>query len=443
MNSKIGILVCVAAIALADCESSPEVSIPMFPDGGLLRGGTALSRDQLYMFEGMFQVGDGRGLLGDQVAVRTSRGTISVLTDVNAGFSVLQSACLPDRRVVVEGYWQYPTRVEAGLVRLFVDPPEVAQALCDGDVPTPNGNLRLNGVYGQNNDFPSTPLALTWNHELKPWRHRFFTVAHHGACEITDHCGATPNSIESVRLAERIGSNAAELDVRMTKDGIPIFFHDPGLSSSLTKGLFCNGQVNELTFAELRGSCLLQYGEEIPTVQEMLDVIVNETEMEGVYLDMKVADGVLATSRLAAKVIADLKVRNNNADPSDDRRFVPIVAIPTADVLDAWHAAKATLTAEGVEIPPCLVEYDPNLVISEGCVAWGPTWTEGAQVANVQKVQAAGALTIFWTINQSEFMDDFLRNAKPDGIISARAALLFHHYQTIGTPPPPRAGSGQ
>jgi glycerophosphoryl diester phosphodiesterase len=436
-------LVCVAAIALADCESSPEVSIPMFPDGGLLRGGTPLEREQLYLFEGMFQVGDGRDLLGDQVAVRTSRGTISVLTDVNAGFSVLGAACLHDRRVVVEGYWQYPTRVEAGLVRLFVEPPEVAQSLCDGKVLTADGNFKLTGTYGQNNDFPQTPLALTWNHELKPWRHRFFTVAHHGACEISDHCGATPNSIESVRLAERIGSNAAELDVRTTKDGIPIFFHDPGLSGSLTKGLFCNGNVNELTLAELRGSCLLQYGEEIPTVQEMLDALVNDTEMEGVYLDMKVADGVLATSRLAAKVIADLKVRNMDSDPSNDRQFKPIVAIPTEEVLDAWRAAKPTLIAEGIELPPCLIEWDSDLVISEGCVAWGPTWTEGPQVANVQKVQGAGAITIFWTINQSDFIDDFLTQAKPDGIISARASLLFHHYQTIGTPPPPRDGSGK
>jgi hypothetical protein len=42
-------------------------------------------------------------------------------------------------------------------------------------------------------------------------------------------------------------------------------------------------------------------------------------------------------------------------------------------VLDAWRAAKKKLTEEGLEIPPCLLEYDPDLVIEEGCVAWGPT----------------------------------------------------------------------
>jgi glycerophosphoryl diester phosphodiesterase len=413
----------------------------MFTDGGLLRDGTALTREQLYMFEGMFLVTKGSELLGNDVAVRTSRGTVSMLTDQNNGFSVLGAACLPDRRVVVEGYWQYPTLVEAGLVRLFVDPPELAQSLCDGAVPAETPVYTLKGYYGHNNDFPETPLEVVWDHQLKPWRRRFFTVAHHGACEITDHCGASPNSIESVRLAERVGSNAAELDVRATKDGIPILFHDPGLSGALTQGLFCNGSVADLSLAEIRGACLLTYGEVIPTVEEMLNAMIDQTELEGVYLDMKVADAVLATTRLASKVVTSLRERNTNDDPSDDRRFAPIVGLPTPETLDAWHSAKATLQAEGLEIPPCLIEYDPNLVISEGCVAWGPTWTEGTKAADVQKVQAANGLVIFWTVNQSEFMDAFLREARPNGMITARAALLFHHYQTIGTPPPEREGT--
>ncbi|HEY0468357.1 MAG TPA: hypothetical protein VGC79_29370, partial [Polyangiaceae bacterium] len=81
-----------------------EVSIPMFADGGLLRSGTALKREQLLDFEGMVNVNKGSKLLGDQASVRTSPGTVSALTNKNAGFAVLGAACLPDQRVVVEGY---------------------------------------------------------------------------------------------------------------------------------------------------------------------------------------------------------------------------------------------------------------------------------------------------------------------------------------------------
>jgi glycerophosphoryl diester phosphodiesterase len=451
MNTKIWAfaLAIGAPFLLADCEQAMEVSIPSFPDGGLSRTGTALSREQLKTsLEGFFSVGKGTDLLGDTASIITSPGTVSVLTNKNAGFAVLGAACLPDQRVVIEGYWQYPTRSDAGLVRLFVAQAEVAQALCNGESPEPTTDFDLKGTYGDGNDIPTKPLALRWSKELKPWRGRFFTVAHHGACEATDHCGVSPNSIETIRLAERIGSNAAELDVRVTRDGIPILFHDPSFSASLVRGLFCNGAVHDLTFAELRGSCMMRYGEQIPTVEAALDMMVDETELEGAYLDEKTPEGVLPSAQLVAKLNLRL------ADRTDGRKFAALIGIPNDDVLDAWHAAKPTLEAENaalnaerkeqglppVPMPQCLLEYDADKVISEGCVGWGPTWTEGPQPENVQKVRDAGAKTIFWTINESQFIEGFLTTSKPDGIITARAALLFHTYQLIGTPPPLPSG---
>jgi glycerophosphoryl diester phosphodiesterase len=238
--------------------------------------------------------------------------------------------------------------------------------------------------------------------------------------------------------------------VRVTRDGIPVLYHDPGMSSSLVRGLFCNGKLADLSLAELRASCMMRYGEQIPTVEAALTMMVNETELEGVYLDQKTPEGVLPTARLVQKVIEDLEVRNGNADPADDRKFAALIAITTDEVLDAWHSTKATLKAENDErvadgleprpIPPCLLEYDTDKVIAEDCVAWGPTWTEGPQTDNVAKLREKGIGTIFWTINEREFIEGFLTTSKPDGIITARAALLFHTYQLIGTEPPVRGG---
>jgi len=437
MNFRNYVLSCAVALVAAACESPTEVSIPQFPDGGLLRQGTALTRGQLYLFEGMYRVDQGSDIFGPELAVRTSKGTVSLLTDKNNGFSVLGSACLGDGRVVVEGYWQYPTQLEAGLVRLFVDPPELAASLCAGEAPTPDISFSLHGTYGEDNDFPTHPLSLAWTHELKPWRGRFFNTAHHGACEGTDHCGASPNSLETLRLAERVGSNVAEIDVRITRDSVPVLFHDPGLSSSLVRGTFCNGAVADLSAAELLGSCEYLYGEKIPTLEQALHMLVNETEYEGAYLDMKVPGAVLPSARLVLKLNEEIKAQNDsNDDPSDDRKFTAAIAITTDAVRSAWHDAKAQLEKEGSPIPPCLFEYDPNLVISEGCTAWGPTWTEGTQADSVQMLRDQGAITIFWTINQSDFMKDFLETGKPNGIITGRASTLFYLYQKMGTVPP-------
>jgi glycerophosphoryl diester phosphodiesterase len=430
-----------AAITVQSCESSPDAHIPAFSDGGLLREGRPLSREQLYAFEGGFDLTEGSDLLGDDLSIRTTIGTVSLLTDKNAGFAVLGGACLADDQVVLEGYWQYPTRAESGLVRLFVGPEDVAHQLCLGQTPAAAPGLELTGYYGEDDDFPRVPLALHWARELKPWRGRFFTVAHHGACEATDHCGVSQNSVETIRLSDRVGSNAVEIDVRATRDGIPVLFHDPGLSSALVRGLFCNGKISELSLAELRGNCALRYGETIPTVAEALAAVVEDTELEGVYLDVKVPEAMLPTARIVNQVLSDLERRNSNDDPSDDRHVGIVVAIVSDENLQAWHGTKAMLQAEGLSVPPCLVEYDPDLVLSEGCVAWGPTWTGGPQTSEVERLRQAGAMTVFWTINQTDFIDQYLKRSMPNGIISSRAALLFHRYQKYGTPPAPAGGS--
>jgi glycerophosphoryl diester phosphodiesterase len=422
-------------LVFSSCESSPDSTVPTFADGGMLRDGTALTRQQLYGFEGLFGLGKGSDLLGADASVRTSRGTISILSDKDSGFAVLEAACLPGDRVVVEGYWQYPTRVRSGLVRLFVDPPETARALCAGQAPAPALGLTLSGHYGDGAEFPQEPLQLSWQQELKPWRGRFYTVAHHGACEITDHCGVTPNSIETLRLSERSGANAVEVDVRVTRDQVPVLFHDPMLSGALVQGLFCNGSIVDSSLAELRSNCSLKYGEAIPTVGEALDAIVDETEIEGVYLDMKVPEAVLPSARLARAALDRVRDLNAGAAPGSERQLSIVIAITKDEVLSAWQSARATFDSEGLELPPCLVEYDPDLVLAEGCVAWGPTWTSGPQEQSVAELRDSGAGTVFWTINQTDFIDQFLEIAQPNGIISSRPALLFHRYQKIGTPP--------
>src|SRR5690242_15726654 len=72
---------CVFVLLASSCEASSQGAIPTFPDGGLLRTGTPLNREDLYVFEGMYRVSAGGELFGDQVAVRTSKGTVSLMTD--------------------------------------------------------------------------------------------------------------------------------------------------------------------------------------------------------------------------------------------------------------------------------------------------------------------------------------------------------------------------
>jgi glycerophosphoryl diester phosphodiesterase len=68
-------------------------------------------------------------------------------------------------------------------------------------------------------------------------------VAHRGAC-----LDAPENSLTAFRLVKQRGVHCVELDVSMTKDGVPIIFHDDFVDR-VTNG---TGRVTDLTFAEIQ-----------------------------------------------------------------------------------------------------------------------------------------------------------------------------------------------
>ena len=411
-------------LATATCGEQEQLNTPSFPDGGLLRVAEPLTRDQLMDFEGMFDLSAGTDRFGPDVAVRSSPGTVSILSGKDAGYGVLGAGCLSDGRLVLEGYWRYPRVTEAGLIRLFVQEPETSATICRGERLTEDMPLTLVGASGDKSELPAVPLTLHRVGPLRPWRGKFFTTAHHGACELTDACGVSPNTVETIRLAEQVGANAMEVDVRMTRDGHPILFHDPSLTGAGTRGAFCVGKIEELTLAELRTNCQLVHGERIPTVKEALHVMVYQTELEGAYLDMKVPNAVAPSMELAFEM---------NAEAAKiGRSFKAVVAMTTQETVDAWIAAQQA----GSDSPPCLVEFDVNIMVERGCYLWGPTWTAGPRLDELSTVRANGGGVIYWTMNEQVFIDQYLVQAKPNGFITARSAMVFYRYQKIGTEPP-------
>lgn len=90
---------------------------------------------------------------------------------------------------------------------------------------------------------------------------------------IAGHRGAMAhrpeNSLQSYALAEDAGADEIELDVRISRDGIPIVLHDPTLDRAAAdesgRGL---GPVAELTLAEL-GEIRLNSGRAILTLAEV------------------------------------------------------------------------------------------------------------------------------------------------------------------------------
>ncbi len=96
--------------------------------------------------------------------------------------------------------------------------------------------------------------------------HRTMIIAHRGA----SHLASRENSIESFLLAIRLQADMAEFDVRRTKDGALIVFHDKEF----------NGRpLSELTYGEME-ACARRDGYHIPTFLEVVKLCRGKIRMD-------------------------------------------------------------------------------------------------------------------------------------------------------------------
>lgn len=102
---------------------------------------------------------------------------------------------------------------------------------------------------------------------------------------------APENTLEGIHTAADLGIDWVELDVKLTKDEVPIVFHDDTLERTTNT----TGNVADKTYKELKElDCGSWYGEsfigvKIPTLEEAIDVLIDR-EL-GLNLEIKPCPG--------------------------------------------------------------------------------------------------------------------------------------------------------
>ncbi len=123
-------------------------------------------------------------------------------------------------------------------------------------------------------------------------------IGHRGAAGY-----APENTIDSIHTAADMGIKWVELDVKITKDEVPIIFHDDTLERT-TNG---SGNVADKTYEELKeldaGSWYADsfLNVQIPTLEDVIDVLIDRDL--GLNLEIKPCPG---RERLTAEVALDL-----------------------------------------------------------------------------------------------------------------------------------------
>jgi glycerophosphoryl diester phosphodiesterase len=413
------------ALALAlSCGSGQgsRTARPVFANGGMLAAATPVPEASLAALRGQYAVASGQDRFGGMVAIDHAPGTVSLFASPNAAYAVTRAGCIENgTRLVLEGYWRYATSNDTGLVRLFASPPPAAQALCAGNLADTTG-LELSGNVGADDAEPSEPLRLMLQAPLRgQGAIPFHVVAHRGGCRTSDDCGASENSVEVIRLAQSLGAGAIEIDVRTTSDGVAVLYHDDNFGPRLTEGVYCHGPVAEFTFAHVQALCQLTYGESIPTLDDALQTVLDRTTLRAVWLDVKTASA-MAPSIAAAQRFTDSALATG-------RQIQIVVGLGDSDLLDAY--------LQSVRPPgtSCLVELEPDDARRAGCRVWAPRWTRGPMSADVRQMQSEGFNVAFWTLDEPEFIDVFLEQAHPNGLLTNRPGLVFQRFQAVGVQP--------
>jgi glycerophosphoryl diester phosphodiesterase len=109
----------------------------------------------------------------------------------------------------------------------------------------------------------SAPIG-TDQHSEPPAARPVTAVAHRGAVTAT----TSENGLPALQLADELGAEMAEFDVRPTLDQGLGVMHDGGLARTTD----CQGQMWSRTLADLQAHCRLADGTAVPSLQEYVDL---------------------------------------------------------------------------------------------------------------------------------------------------------------------------
>lgn len=416
MNSRFACFPVLLSMVLG-CSQPEKYTPPTFSGDGMLAGTTPVPSSAYRALDGNYIVaGDNRGF-GTSIVLRVTRTGLSFFGAENGAYATMRAGCTSDgSALILEGYWRHSVSLATGLVRMRVEPASVASALCSGSPAVERARLR-GGFASDSDENVGENTTISYERPLVEGTDRFQIVAHHG-CRTIEQCGASENTVEVVRLVEGMGATGIELDVVMTRDGIPILYHDANFSPRLTRGRYCFGPVEDFSLSAVRDLCRAKYGEAIPTLEEALTAIVDQTTLTAVWLDLKTPSAIPASM--------DAVERAQARAVSAARNVQFALGLPDEESLQTFVALRGSRPVN------CLYELDPDLVVSSGCSVWGPRWTEGPQVAKVRELQSRGIGVAFWTLNEVAFIDEVLRAAGPNGIVTDRPGVVLHRLQQIG-----------
>lgn len=407
------LLLIISLILIYSCNNEVEVITPIVDQSNFLAQTYPLPSHVKPIMEGIYDVAEGTELLGDQVVVKWNRDRLSIFAGKNGGYLVLNSGYL-DSVIFFFGYWRYSTNTETGATKFYIPANEGGRAILAGD--TTFTAINFIGEYGFGNELAANPLTLKYKRPFgqKVKESNFDILAHRGGGRNSDYLGVSENSIEMINISERFGTTGIEIDARLSKDGVPFIYHDSDINLRLTQKSLIWGNIEDFTWAQLRTFITLRNGEKIPSLREALEFVLEKTNLRVVWLDTKDVDVVSASIALLTEI--------NERAILMGRDLNIYLGIPADDIYNKF------LEQPDFQNVPSLCELSIDNVRQANSLIWAPRWTQGTQTATVQMMQSEGRRVFTWTLDDENYIEQFINDGQFDGILTNYPSIVSYYY---------------
>jgi glycerophosphoryl diester phosphodiesterase len=416
MTIRMFAAVLALGMAVSSCADDKILDVPQFPGGGVLDQTYPVPDAAKAQLTGVYNVLQGADQFGPTMVVKWCGNGISMFSGQQVGHFVLQVGEI-DSVILMEGYWRYAVSNQTGLARFGIKREEGGRFLM-GDS-SGSRFIRITGTIGDGQEAPSRPVVLEYSRPIRQdlLEKNFLVIAHRAGGRTSDRIPASENTVEMVRLAETFGSTGIEIDVRLTKDGVPILYHDNSINPRLTRKTALVGGVEDYTFAQVRSAIrLIINWEKIPTLEEVLQTVVDETTLRFVYLDSK------TEGRNLVELVAPIQQKYLARAQAAGRQLEIMIGIPTEDILNE------VLKYPGYEQLPTLCELSTDDTRKVGAEFWAPRWTQGTLDADVAAMKSEGRRVVVWTLDVQSYINQFIARGTFDGILTNYPTAVAYAY---------------
>ncbi|RYZ30972.1 MAG: hypothetical protein EOO10_00845 [Chitinophagaceae bacterium] len=359
--------------------------------------------------QGIYRIEKGNNFFGDTAVVKCSYtvernkkiNRISLFCEKNGTYIIAEAKKL-NNTILLSAHWRKAAANGSGIVWL--------------ELTMQNGqkNFSITGLYGDGDDLPAKPFSLTYERSL-PKKRPLQIIGHRGGARNVDFLHVSENTTDMMKMAAQLGANGVEIDVRMTKDNVPVIFHDSFLSIHTVKGKIYGGLIHNHTLKELQ-SIELRKGGRMPTLQECLHTILYETPLEMVWLDIKKECDLEKIQKLQQQYMQRAELIG--------RKLNIYIGVPDKVMLNCFKQM------DDYRNIPSLTELSPEVAEEINSEIWAPQYTSGTQKENVDKIHRQGRRAFVWSLDSRAMIKHYRMEGGFDGIVTNTPSVVAHWYYT-------------